>query len=75
MNKLLTTLTVLTMALSTSAQNLKAGRDLPAVPTIPEDIFPASHASFATVLRLIMRETFKYLSSLISYLNQKKEPD
>ena len=35
MNKLLTTLTVLTMALSASAQHLKAGRDLPAVPVIP----------------------------------------
>ena len=35
MNKLLTTLAVLTMALSASAQHLKAGRDLPAVPVIP----------------------------------------
>jgi hypothetical protein len=30
---------------------------------------PASHASFATVLRLISRETFKNLSSLIVFFS------
>ena len=35
MNRLLATLTVLTIVASASVQNLKAGRDLPAVPAIP----------------------------------------
>ncbi len=38
-------LLMLTMALSASAQNLKAGRDLPAVPTIPEVDSPKQNGS------------------------------
>ena len=45
MNRLIATFAVLMIALSARAQDLKAGRDLPAVPTIPEVGSPKPNGS------------------------------
>ena len=61
MNRLLTTLAVLMMALSASAQALKAGRDLPAVPVIPEVDSPKPNGSIEPACETMLEEVGRWI--------------